>query len=202
MLKETNQTSARKYALWVIMGVLCVGIGLILASQFVFSKEENKNIDPIANADIKQGKAPLDVNDFDDWRVVCAKGGGQCQMFQRISAQKGNQVLLTATVTYIKNKGKETPVLRFIVPMGAQLTAGLGFRIDDQKAKNVPFQVCGPGGCITELAFDNTLVENLKKSKNMIITFKPIGQKPVSIAVSLKGFSQAFDALKPKAKQK
>ncbi len=188
--------SVRTRIIWVFMVVVCIAVGLILASQFALFKQENKNENPDALSDITQKKVPLDYKDYEDWRVACVKTSGQCQMFQRLSTQKRNQVLLMAIVTHIEKEGKKLPVIRFITPIGVELPVGLGFRIDEQKAKNVAFKVCGPGGCIAEFGFNDTLLSNLKKSKNMIITFKLAGQKPISVAVSLKGFSEAFDSLK------
>lgn len=194
MLQETNQALARKRIIWIAVIAICAGVALALASQFVFSKE--KDVYKMANAAHAQNKASVDEVDFDDWRVACTKDRSQCQMFQRISTQKGKRPLLTAIVTYIGKEGAKVPVMRFVVPMGVRLPAGLGFRIDDQKAQNIPFQICGPGGCITESPFDDAVLANLRKSKNIIISFKLAGQKPLSVAVSLKGFAAAFDNLK------
>ena len=139
---------------------------------------------------------------FDDWSMQCmtSSKGKYCGLYQKASATvKGKKVTaVLAEVEVGKGKdGKKTPHLRLITPLGSWLPTNIGFKLDDEKQNIVPYFVCRPSGCMTDLTLEAEHVERLKKGKKLLIAYRtsPRKEDQVESSLSLKGFAAALDAL-------
>jgi invasion protein IalB len=144
--------------------------------------------------------APKDGQKFKDWSTRCEVPKGseneQCYIFQNLVTKKDDKFIqvLNVLVGFITADGK--PGLYATAPLGVSLPHGVQLRIDDGEAVRFGYRHCNNNGCLGALALSDELIEEMKGGKQAIITIHSGGQKPVSIAVSLQGFTAGFTALR------
>lgn len=144
--------------------------------------------------------APKDGEKFKDWSARCEKPTGskieQCYIFQNLVQKKDENFIqiLNVLVGYITADGK--PGLYATAPLGVSLPHGVQLRIDDGEAVRFGYRHCNNKGCLGALALTDELIKQMKAGKQAVITFHSGTQKPVSIAVSLQGFTAGFTALR------
>ena len=146
-----------------------------------------------------QSAEPM-TQDFDDWRMVCETVEKQqrCRAFQRLSVRQGEQtqVLLIASIGYVEDGKNRVPTLRLTAPLGVVLPAGLAVNVDKGEKENLPFHICLPDGCMTEIGLSDKGIAEMKKGRAMHVVYRAAGIKqPVAVQVSLKGFTAAHNAL-------
>jgi len=141
------------------------------------------------------------AQDFDDWRMVCETVDKQqrCRAFQRLSIKQGDQtqVMLIASIGYIDDgKAGRVPTLRLTTPLGVVLPAGLAVNVDKGEKENLPYHICLPDGCMTEIGLSDKGIADMRKGRAMHVVYRAAGIKqPVAVQVSLKGFTAAYNAL-------
>lgn len=136
---------------------------------------------------------------FQDWRVQCQQAAeGQrerCYMFQNLVYRESGQTVLSLQIGRTSAGGE--PVAVFILPLGVILPPGLRMEIDDGAPTELDYQQCNQQGCIARLPLAEPMVDALKQGLEANVTFEAFveGQRqPVTVPVSLKGFTAAFDA--------
>ena len=144
--------------------------------------------------------APKDGEKFKDWSARCVTPKGsekeQCYIFQNLVQKKDEKFIqiLNVLVGYITPNGK--PGLYATAPLGVSLPHGVQLRIDDGEAVRFGYSRCDNGGCLGALALTDELIIQMKSGKQAFFTIHSGSQKPVSIAVSLQGFTAGFTALR------
>jgi len=144
--------------------------------------------------------APKDGQKFKDWSTRCEIPKGsendQCYIFQNLVTKKDDKFIqvLNVLVGFITTDGK--PGLYATAPLGVSLPHGIQLQIDDGKAVRFGYRHCNTNGCLGALALSDELIEEMKGGKQAVITIHSGAQKPVSIAVSLQGFTAGFTALR------
>ncbi|MCB1883035.1 MAG: invasion associated locus B family protein [Geminicoccaceae bacterium] len=133
-----------------------------------------------------------------DWEVVCGRTTpaavkDECFMAQGVNSRETNRAVMTAMV--LKSEAKKEPVLRLTVPLGILLPRGLAFAIDGEEVGGVPFLYCLADGCVTQVTLDGATLGKLKAGKKATATVHQANDKPVSIPVSLNGFTAGYDAI-------
>lgn len=144
--------------------------------------------------------APENGQKFKDWSARCEtpQGSGEerCFIFQRLVTRKDEKFLpvLHVLVGYITEDG--SPGLFATVPLGVSLPQGLEIKIDDGEPVSFGYSHCSNQGCLGALALSPELIASMKAGKQAMITFHAGTQQPVSIGVSLQGFTAGFNALR------
>lgn len=137
-----------------------------------------------------------------DWQLRCqktAEGKDPCELYQLLRDKENNPV---AEVSVVPLTGKAVAGITIVAPLETDLLPGLGFKVDSGKTVGYPFSFCSPVGCFSRVAFSQPEVDALKKGSNVTVTLVPYGAPPntkVDLALSLKGFTAGFDAVKAKA---
>ncbi len=134
-----------------------------------------------------------------DWDVRCVKvkdGPEPCHIYQLLKDKDGNSV---AEISFFHLPGGGAAVLgaTVVTPLGTMLQNQLLFKVDDGAARQYPFGWCETGGCIARMGFTGLELEGLRKGKQATITISSIVEptKPITLSVSLKGFSDGFSAV-------
>ena len=141
------------------------------------------------------------TQDFDDWRMVCetVEKKERCRAFQRLSIKQGDktQVMMIASIGYIEDgKAGRVPTLRLTTPLGVVLPAGLAVNVDKGEKENLPYHICLPDGCMTEIGLSDKGIADMRRGRAMHVVYRAAGIKqPVAVQVSLKGFTAAYNAL-------
>lgn len=79
------------------------------------------------------------------------------------------------------------------VPIGVFLPAGLTLQIDNAKPISLPYVICDPQSCMTQLAVNEAYVNSLKKGARLVMTAKNRQNKDLKIEVNLSGFTAVYE---------
>lgn len=142
--------------------------------------------------------APQNGQVFKDWVVKCEGGEGQserCYIVQNIVITQTGQRLLTFTAGYI---GADSgPVAHLLLPLGMYLPAGVALKVDSGEQFKAPVIICSANGCEASLSLDDDLLPQLKNGLVAQVAFLDgTARRQITISVSLKGFTAAFNSLK------
>ena len=79
------------------------------------------------------------------------------------------------------------------MPLGVLLPFGLTWQIDGGKPIRVPFMLCDPQSCATQLVINEAYVNSLKKGGVLKLTAKNRQNKDLIIDINLAGFTASYD---------
>lgn len=132
------------------------------------------------------------------WDVICADNG-DCSMQQTVEGPGGGPFMLariTRTAQRDTPGGKVESVLEILVPLRVALPAGLSIQIDGGKPQRAPFNYCQPSGCVLQTPMPVAMVASMKKGVNAKVDVLMMPKTPVSVQLSLSGFTKAYNSLK------
>ncbi|WP_224702239.1 invasion associated locus B family protein [Devosia aquimaris] len=90
--------------------------------------------------------------------------------------------------------GQESRLLAVAaVPLGVLLPFGLTWQIDGAKPIRVPYMLCDPTSCATQLVINEQYVNSLKKGSTLKLTAKNRQNQDLTIEISLAGFTATYD---------
>lgn len=138
------------------------------------------------------------ADSFEQWELRCIKtedGKDPCELFQSLKDDQGNAVA-EFSIFGLPAGGKAAAGGTLMAPLETLLTANLTIQIDTAPAKLYPFTFCTQAGCVARVGFTAEEVEAFKKGASATVTIVPAvaPDKPVQLAVSLKGFTAGFEA--------
>ena len=131
------------------------------------------------------------------WIVNCSTGGTgadlQCQMSQNLTESKSGQRVLTVTV---RKETKDSGLaMLFVLPHGLFIPAGATFQIDQGEKKQVAIQTSDQNGAYAATPLTSDLLAALKAGTTLNVGMESVTRKPVTIPVTLAGFTAAADKL-------
>jgi invasion protein IalB len=165
---------------------------LMLPNMSVLAQD---NATPAAPADGgATPAAPANANPAQNWLKVCDPlpddKGNACIMRQVVVAN--GQFL--GSFLLRDDPGQESRLLAVAaVPLGVLLPFGLTWQIDGGKPIRVPFMLCDPTSCATQLVINEAYVNSLKKGGTLKLTAKNRQNKDLVIDINLAGFTTAYD---------
>ena len=90
--------------------------------------------------------------------------------------------------------GQESRLLAVAaVPLGVLLPFGLTWQIDGAKPIRVPYMLCDPTSCATQLVINEAYVSSLKAGNTLKLTAKNRQNEDLTININLSGFTAAYD---------
>lgn len=90
--------------------------------------------------------------------------------------------------------GQESRLLAVAaVPLGVLLPFGLTWQIDGSKPVRVPYMLCDPTSCATQLVINEQYVASLKRGSVLKLTAKNRQNEDLTIDITLAGFTSAYD---------
>jgi invasion protein IalB len=135
-----------------------------------------------------------------DWRVTCSKVKSdqvettQCVMSQTQKRKDSEKVLLGVQ---IQPMAGEKISGRIRLPLGVSLKDGVTLRVDDEEPfAALAYRTCLPHGCIVPFQFDSDTVKRLKDGGGLKLSLVSVNNKRFGFAVSLKGFTAAYNRVK------
>ncbi|HMQ92982.1 MAG TPA: invasion associated locus B family protein [Amaricoccus sp.] len=133
---------------------------------------------------------------FGDWQVRCAPDGNDCFMYQLAMDPEQNPV---AEISLLKLPagGEAAAGATVVTPLGTLLPPGLDLQIDSGEVRKYPFAWCSQVGCFARFGLSTASVEAMKRGNSGKMTLVSVGapQSPLTLAVSLNGFTKAYDSL-------
>lgn len=139
---------------------------------------------PMGLADPPAARWP--VRAFDDWRLDCT--ASPCTLRTAILGADGSAVLRLALLP------GEPPLLELATPLPVYVPDGLVLAAGDEPPLAVPWRICGPDGCMAQVAATPALLAALRRERAASATLTPSDGVPVRIRVSLIGYTAASRA--------
>lgn len=128
-----------------------------------------------------------------NWLKVCdplEDGQKACIMRQVVLAN--NQFL--GSFLLRDDPGQESRLLAVAaVPLGVLLPFGLTWQIDGAKPVRVPYMLCDPTSCATQLVINEQYVNSLKRGNVLKLTAKNRQNQDLTIEINLAGFTATYD---------
>ena len=142
-----------------------------------------------------QEQAPATASDGrDNWLKVCEpleSGGDACIMRQVVVAN--NQFL--GSFLLRDDPGQESRLLAIAaVPLGVLLPFGVTWQIDGAQPVRVPFMLCDPQSCSTQLVINEAYVDSLKRGAILKLTAKNRQNQDLVVEINLAGFTAVYEA--------
>jgi invasion protein IalB len=150
----------------------------------------------LAQAVIGMESAVAEPTRFKDWTRECEplpNGQPGCHIFFNAVNAATGQPMLRMEVGFIP--GSEHALLLITVPLGVAIKSGLGFSIDDDKARPVDFYVCIADGCRAALPMDTTLIRTMKRGRKGQVAITELSGRVLNIGISLSGFTKAYKSI-------
>jgi invasion protein IalB len=138
--------------------------------------------------------APSAADPAKNWLKLCDPlddGKKVCVMRQVVMSSAGQ---FLGSFLLRDDPGQESRLLAVAaVPLGVLLPFGLTWQIDGGKPVRVPFMLCDPSSCATQLVINEAYVNSLKKGGVLKLTAKNRQNKDLVIDINLAGFTSAYD---------
>lgn len=131
-----------------------------------------------------------------NWLKVCdkIKDGKQACIMRQVVLQNGQ---FLGSFLLRDDPGQESRLLAVAaVPLGVLLPFGLTWQIDSGKPIRVPYMLCDPESCATQLVINEAYVNSLKKGATLKLTAKTRQNKDLVININLAGFTAVYDGNK------
>lgn len=135
--------------------------------------------------------APADASQ--NWLKVCdpLPDGQQACIMRQVVLNNGQ---FLGSFLLRDDPGQESRLLAVAaVPLGVLLPFGLTWQIDGAKPIRVPYMLCDPTSCATQLVINEQYVNSLKKGGTLKLTAKNRQNQDLVIDITLAGFTAAYD---------
>lgn len=132
---------------------------------------------------------PAELN----WLKVCdpLESGQKACIMRQIVVANGQ---FLGSFLLRDDPGQESRLLAVAaVPLGVLLPFGLTWQIDGGKPIRVPFMLCDPQSCATQLVINEAYVTSLKRGGVLRLTAKNRQNEDLIIEINLAGFTAVYD---------
>ena len=133
---------------------------------------------------------------FDDWEVRCLPETEDCFLYQLALDPDGNPVA-EFSLLRLPASGEATAGATVVTPLGTLLTSGVVLQIDSGAQRQYPFGWCSQVGCFSRFGLDDEAIGAMKRGRTGELTIVSVAdpEAPISVPLSLTGFTAAFDSL-------
>jgi len=142
--------------------------------------------------------APADAaasNPAQNWLKICDPGTDPTKracIMRQVVTTPNNQFL--GSFLLRDDPGQESRLLAVAaVPLGVLLPFGVTWQIDNGKPLRVPYMLCDPQSCATQLVVNEAYLNSLKKGSKLILTAKSRTNKDLVITFDLGGFTTIYE---------
>ncbi|WP_454858328.1 invasion associated locus B family protein [Rhizobium binxianense] len=131
------------------------------------------------------------------WALNCfsadaSSGALECQMSRTILRQETGQILTVITIRKLQD-GSMT--MNLVLPHGLYLPAGVSYQIDTSAKNTAVILSSDQNGAYANVALTPELVSALKSGSTFNLGLETVSRSPLTIPVSLTGFTSAIDRL-------
>ncbi len=130
-----------------------------------------------------------------NWLKICdpaATNGQRACIMRQVVVTQNKQFL--GSFLLRDDPGQESRLLAVAaVPLGVLLPFGVTWQIDGNKPIRVPYMLCDPQSCATQLVVNEAYVNSLKKGGKLTLTAKNRKNEDIVITINLAGFTGVYD---------
>jgi invasion protein IalB len=145
---------------------------------------------PAASGDQAAANAAPSQN----WLKICdpEKDGKRACIMRQVVVTQNKQFM--GSFLLRDDPGQESRLLAVAaVPLGVLLPFGVTWQIDGGKPIRVPYMLCDPQSCATQLVVNEAYVNSLKKGGKLTLTAKNRKNEDLVITINLAGFTGVYD---------
>jgi invasion protein IalB len=145
----------------------------------------------------KQGEVMEVIRDtFGDWQVRCAPEGDECFMYQLAMDDEKNPVA-EVSILKLPEEAEADAGVTVVTPLGTLLPQGVVVQIDAGEQRQYPFAWCSQVGCFARFGLARASIDAMKRGNAGKLTLHAVAapERPVTLALSLTGFTAAYDSL-------
>ncbi|NRG16245.1 invasion associated locus B family protein [Rhizobiales bacterium] len=183
-IRKVNRKCSKKFFAVFTLGIICS-----------FNSPQTTLAQGVANSAGAEGQVPGAAGA--NWVVNCSEAsqgtGSRCRMAQNIVVQESGQRLLTVLIEQRPNS--EQLALVLALPHGLFLPAGASLQVDEGDNIALPIQTSDAGGAYAGTAVSQDLIAAMKKGGTLKVSFQTAQRQPVTVPVTLIGFSAAYQKL-------
>lgn len=138
--------------------------------------------------------APAERPPEDNWLKVCEPlDSGEKACILRQVILNNNQFLGSFLIR--DDPGQESRLLAVAaVPLGVLLPFGLTWQIDGGQPVRVPFMLCDPQSCSTQLVINEAYINSLKRGAELTLTAKNRQNQDLVVNINLGGFTSVYES--------
>lgn len=133
-----------------------------------------------------------------DWTIRCEHTDNNqdpCELYQLMKDDKGTP-LAAISLFPLKSQGQAVAGATVLTPLETLLTQGVTISIDGAPAKSYPFSWCSQVGCVARIGLTKEDLDAYKKGAKATISLVALGaQEAITLPMSLKGFTAAYDTV-------
>jgi invasion protein IalB len=147
-----------------------------------------------STAGLPQDQASANRPASQNWLKICdpEKDGKRACVLRQGVVTQNRQILGSFLLRY--DHGEESRLLAVAaVPLGVLLPFGVTWQIDGGKPIRVPYMLCDPQSCATQLVVNEAYVNSLKKGSKLTLTAKNRKNEDLVITINLAGFTGVYD---------
>lgn len=144
-------------------------------------------------------QGPYVAETHSDWQIICnPQGEGQpevCEMYQLL-VDANDSPIAEISIAALPLGAEFAAGATVTTPLETFLPTGLGFRIGESETMRIePFRVCTVVGCMVRMGLSQEEVTGMRAGTTATLTIAPFiaVDQPIDIAVSLSGFTAAYD---------
>src|SRR5690606_972482 len=164
---------------------------LMLSPLAAFAQETTPAEAPAAEAPAADAAAAAPAQQ--NWLKVCdpLPDGQQACIMRQVVLANGQ---FLGSFLLRDDPGQESRLLAVAaVPLGVLLPFGLTWQIDSAKPIRVPYMLCDPTSCATQLVINEEYVNSLKKGSTLKLTAKNRNNEDLTVEINLAGFTATYD---------
>lgn len=146
-----------------------------------------------ADAATADAAAPAERPPEQNWLKICdpLEDGKKACILRQVVSINGQFI---GSFLLRDDPGQESRLLAVAaVPLGVLLPFGLTWQIDGGKPVRVPYMLCDPQSCATQLVINEAYVNSLKKGGKLKLTAKNRQNKDLTVEISLAGFTSVYE---------
>jgi len=132
------------------------------------------------------------------WVSTCTSNGrGQpleCAMEQRAVAKENGRVIGLVSIRVPSQTRK--PVTMIQLPLNLFLPAGVNVDVDGDLTQNQALQTCNQQGCFVGFPLSDNMLKQMFNGGKFNVTFQYLDKKPITLPMSLEGFTEAYNRIK------
>ena len=166
---------------------------LMLPNMSVLAQDNATPAAPAEGAPAAPAAPATPATPAQNWLKVCdplADGKKACIMRQVIVAN--GQFL--GSFLLRDDPGQESRLLAVAaVPLGVLLPFGLTWQIDGGQEIKVPYMLCDPQSCATQLVINEQFINSMKRGNKLTLTAKNRQNQDLKIEIDLSGFTATYD---------
>jgi invasion protein IalB len=133
---------------------------------------------------------------FGDWQIRCAPEGDECFMYQLAMDSEDNPVA-EVSILKLPEEAEADAGVTVVTPLGTLLPQGVVVQIDAGEQRQYPFAWCSQVGCFARFGLARPSIDAMKRGNAGKLTLHAVAapEQPVTLALSLTGFTAAYDSL-------